>query len=155
MPHTVVGDAEDVGTETRWRVRLADGTACVVGQLVADLARDESIRRRYVRDVERVKALEVHSLAPTIAMGPLPDPRDPTADPPWRLRIDPEGEPLQSWLARAPLPLEEVSAVFASVADSVYAVHATGAVLRDLRPEQIVRIASGRFVLTDVGLARV
>jgi hypothetical protein len=155
VAHTVIGEAEDVGTETRWRVRLADGTTCVVGQLVPDLAREESIRRRYVRDVERVKALEVYALAPTIAMGPMPDPRDPSAEPPWRMRLDPDGEPLQSWLVRAPLPIEEVSAVFASVADSVYAVHATGVVLRDLRPDQIVRIDGGRFVLTDVGLARV
>lgn len=155
VPHTVTGDAEDVGTETRWRVRLADGTNCVVGQLVSDLARDVSIRRRYVRDMERVKALDVYSLAPTIAIGPEPDPRDPSAEPPWRVRIEPDGEPLQTWLVRAPLPIEEVSQVFAAVADAVYAVHATGAVLRDLRPEQIVRVGGGRFVLTDVGLARV
>ncbi|HET6581825.1 MAG TPA: protein kinase, partial [Nannocystaceae bacterium] len=155
LPHTVTSEAEDVGTETRWRVQLADGTRCVVGQLVADLARDVSIRRRYVRDIERVKALEVYSLAPTIALGPAPDPRDPGADPPWRVRIEPEGEPLQRWLDRAPLPIEEVSQLFAAVADAVYAVHMTGAVLRDLRPEQIIRVAGGRFVLTDVGLARV
>lgn len=155
MPHTVVREAEDVGTETRWRVRTADGTMHVVGQLAPDLARDESIRRRYVRDVERVKALQVYSLAPTVAIGPMPDPRDPKAEPPWRMRIDPDGETLADRLARAPLPLEETSAVFAAIADAVHAVHATGAVLLDLRPDQIVRIESGRYVLTDVGLARV
>jgi len=155
LPHTVVGEATDVGTETRWRVRMADGSHCVVGQLAPDLARDESIRRRWVRDVERIRSLAVHSLAPTIAIGPAPDPRDPQAEPPWRVRLDPDGDPLQSWLARAPLPIEEVTAVFAGVADAVYAVHTTGAVLRDLRPEQVVRVAGGRFVLTDVGLARV
>ncbi|HWB75406.1 MAG TPA: protein kinase, partial [Nannocystaceae bacterium] len=51
--------------------------------------------------------------------------------------------------------IEEVSAVFAAVADAVHAVHLQGAVLRDLRPEQIVRTPHGRIVLVDVGLARV
>jgi hypothetical protein len=155
MAHRVIGAAIDVGTETRWRVRLDDGTLAVVGQLAPDLARDVSIRRRYVRDIERVMALTAFSVAPTTALGPLPDPRDPNAVPPWRLRHEPEGEPLSAWLARAPATIEEVSAVFAAVADAVHAVHTGGAVLRDLRPEQIVRTAYGRIVLVDVGLARV
>lgn len=153
--HEVVGDPIDAGSETRWRVRLADGTPVVVGQLVPDLARDPSIRRRYVRDLERVMALPAYSLVPTLAIGPAPDPRDPAAPPPWRMRADPPGTPLSSWLARAPLPIEEVSAVFAAIADAVHAVHLTQAVLRDLRPDQIVRIDGGRFVLVDVGLSRV
>ncbi len=155
LPHRVVGPATDVGTETRWRVQLGDGSFAVVGQLAPDLARDTSIRRRYVRDVERVMALSAYSVAPTVALGPEPDPRMPSAVPPWRLRHDPEGEPLSAWLARAPATIEEVSAVFAALADAVHAVHSHGAVLRDLRPEQIVRTVHGRIVLVDVGLARV
>ncbi|HWB77593.1 MAG TPA: hypothetical protein VG755_21655, partial [Nannocystaceae bacterium] len=98
MSHRVVGAALDVGTETRWRVQLGDGSFAVVGQLAPDLARDVSIRRRYVRDVERVMALTAFSIAPTTARGPDPDPRDPQDVPPWRLRLDPEGEPLSTWL---------------------------------------------------------
>lgn len=155
LPHRVVGAAIDVGTETRWRVQLADGSHAVVGQLAPDLARDLSIRRRYVRDVERVMALTAFSVAPTVALGPSPDPREPSSVPPWRVRHEPEGEPLSTWLQRAPATIEEVSAVFAAVADAVHAVHLHGAVLRDLRPEQIVRTQHGRIVLVDVGLARV
>jgi hypothetical protein len=155
MRHTVTTPAVDIGTETRWRVRLEDGRAAVVGQLAPDLARDLSIRRRYARDVERVMALTAHSVAPTIAMGPQPDPRDANAIAPWRMRLEPDGETLADVITRAPLPIDEVALRFAALADAVFAVHAQSAVLRDLRPEQVVCTNAGHVVLVDVGLARV
>ncbi|MBK8234385.1 MAG: serine/threonine protein kinase [Deltaproteobacteria bacterium] len=155
LPHAVTGDAVDVGTETRWTVRLADGRIAVVGQLAPDLARDESIRRRWVRDIERVRTLPAHSLAPTLAIGPQPDPRVVGPVAPWRLRLEPTGERLSAILTRAPLPIDEAAILFAAIADAVHAVHRCGAVLRDLRPEQIVRTDEGHIVLVDVGLARV
>lgn len=155
MAHTVTTPATDVGTETRWRIRLHDGRDAVVGQLAPDLARDVSIRRRYARDVERVMALSAHSVAPTVATGPMPDPRDPAAIAPWRVRLEPDGETLTEILARAPLPLDEVATRFAALADAIYAVHAQSAVLRDLSPDQIVCTRAGHTVLVDVGLARV
>jgi hypothetical protein len=155
MGHVVTSPATDVGTETRWGIRLEDGRRAMVGQLAPDLARDVSIRRRYARDVERVMSLTAHSVAPTIATGPQPDPREPSAIAPWRVRLDPEGETLAEVLARAPLPIDEVAVRFAALADAVFAVHAQSAVLRDLRPEQIVCTPAGHVVLVDVGLARV
>jgi hypothetical protein len=153
--HTIVSGPEDVGVEQRWKVQLGDGREAVVAQLAPDLARDESIRRRYIRDLERLRELHAISLAPTLAIGPQPDPRDPKAVEPWRIRLDPRGQRLDAWLARAPVPLDEWSELFAGVADAVHAVHSAGAVLRDLGPEQIVRTQDGRTILTDVGLARV
>ncbi len=154
-PHEVLAGPIDEGSEQRWKVRSEDGRRLLVGQLAPDLAKDESIRRRWVRDAERLQALAVHTVAPIVEIGPSPDPRDPAADPPWRARLDPEGETLQQWLARAPVTLEEFTAVFVGVADAVHAVHRQGAVLRDLRPSQIVLTSDRRVVLTDVGLSRV
>lgn len=154
-PHRLLEGPYDVGTEQRWRIELPDGRRAVVGQLALDLARDESIRRRYVRDAERVRGLAAHALAPTLALGPEPDPRDPAALAPWRVRLDPSGETLETWLRRAPATIEELTAVFVGLADALQSVHATGAVLRDLRPSQVVRMPDGRVVLVDVGLSRV
>ena len=85
-PHRVLEGPHDVGTEQRWRIVLDDGRPVLVAQLAADLARDESIRRRYARDAERLMRLPAHALVPTLAVGPLPDPRDPAAIAPWRAR---------------------------------------------------------------------
>jgi hypothetical protein len=153
--HRVLEGPLDVGTEQRWRIELDDGRRVLVGQLASDLARDESIRRRYVRDAERVRDLSVYALVPTLALGPAPDPRDPAAIAPWRARLDPPGETLEAWLRRAPFTLEELTAVFVGLADALAAVHAGGVVLRDLRPLQVLHAYDGRVLLVDVGLSRV
>src|SRR4051812_1824973 len=53
----VVAGPERVGSEQRWRVRLADGRAALLARLAPELARDLALRRRYVRDLERLRAL--------------------------------------------------------------------------------------------------
>lgn len=160
-PHRVLEGPLDVGTEQRWRIELdrplgvEGGRRVLVGQLATDLARDESIRRRYVRDAERVRDLSVHALVPTLALGPTPDPRDPQAIAPWRARLDPPGETLETWLRRAPFTIEELTAVFVKLADALAAVHGSGMVLRDLRPAQVLHAHDDRVLLVDVGLSRV
>ncbi|MCA9710305.1 MAG: serine/threonine protein kinase, partial [Myxococcales bacterium] len=152
---TVVEGPQRVGSELRWRV-LDDGRPAVLGQLLAELAHDPSLRRRYVRDVERLRALPELALAPVRRLGPAPDPRDPEAAPPWRLRDDPPGETLEAWLdRRAPAPIDEVAELAATLAERVHEIHAHGAVLRDLNPRHVVLGEDGRVWLTDVGLARV
>lgn len=151
----VIEGPQRVGSELRWRV-LDDGAPAVLGQLLPELARDASLRRRYVRDVERLEALAGEGLARVLRRGPLPDPRDPEAAPPWRLRDDPPGETLEAWLRRrAPAPVDEAAAVVATLAERVHDLHARGAVLRDLDPRRVVLGEDGRTWLTDVGLARV
>jgi hypothetical protein len=145
----------DLGSEERWLLRLADGRLAVLSRLTPALARDESVRRRWVRDVERLIEHAAPSVAPVIATGPQPDPRDPTADPPWRLRLEPEGERLSAWLERAPVPIDELAQRGAALADALHAVHLGGAVVRNLHPRDLVWTSEGRVVLTDVGLARV
>ncbi len=145
----------DVGSEERWRLCLADGQLAVLGRLSPALARDESVRRRWVRDVERLVACAAHSVAPVLATGPLPDPRDPRAEPPWRLRAEPEGESLSTWLERAPVPIDELAQRGAALADALHAVHLAGAVVRNLHPRDLIWTGDRRVILTDVGLARV
>lgn len=148
---------EQVRNEYRWRVRLADGRPAVLAQLLPELAADQAVRRRYVYEVERLARLEVACVAPLLAVGPMPDPRDPDAASPWRLRAAPPGQSLAAWLARPTRPLAEVVTMLAALADAMHAVHRAGAVLRDLEPRNIVLDTSGqacRIWLIDVGLAR-
>jgi hypothetical protein len=145
----------DVGSEERWLLRLADGRLAVLGRLSSQFARDESVRRRWVRDVERLIECAAPSVAPVLATGPRPDPRDPAAAPPWRLRLEPEGERLSTWLERAPIPIDELAHRGAALADALHAIHLGGAVVRNLHPRDLVWTVDGRVVLTDVGLARV
>ncbi len=145
-----------VRSEQRWDLVLADGSRAVLGQLLPEIAADESLRRRYVYEAERLAALEVPGLARVLEIGPQPDPRDPAAEPPWRLREAPVGESLDRWLrARAPVPVDQAMALVAELADVIHGVHEHGAVLRDLEPRAVVLGEDGRVWVTDVGLARV
>ena len=81
-----------VGSEQRFLLQLGDGSRVVLGQLLPELASSEPLRRRYVRDIERLQALDAPALARTLVLGPAPDPRDPAAAPPYRVREEPEGE---------------------------------------------------------------
>ncbi|MCA9719650.1 MAG: serine/threonine protein kinase [Myxococcales bacterium] len=162
VPGATIGEGpERVGSEQRWRARLPDGARAVLGSLLPELARDESLRRRYVHDVERLAALGREldgGLARILASGPQPDPRDPEAPAPWRLREDPRGETLASWLERrAPAPIDEVAEIMGALAAVVQRVHEAGVVIRDLHPRHVVlpEDAARGPVLTDVGLARV
>ena len=150
---------ERARNERRWGVTLPDGSRAMVGQLLPELAGDPALRRRYVYEVQRLAALEAPCVAKILAHGPQPDPRDPAAPAPWRLRTEPSGRPLDRLLeARAPLPVEEALSLSADLADAVAQVHAAGAVLRDLEPRCIVvedGSAGARVIrLIDVGLAR-
>lgn len=148
----VVDGPVRIGSEQRWRVELEDGSAGVVARLLPELAREGSVRRRWLRDVERLRALDVPSFARVLAMGPAPD----DGSPPWRLRADPPGETLERWLERrAPAPIDEACALLARLSEAVATVHAAGFVLRDLTPRVCVLGPDGAITLTDVGLARV
>ncbi|MCX4242207.1 serine/threonine-protein kinase [Paraliomyxa miuraensis] len=167
----VVEGPTRVGSELRWRV-LDEGRAAVLAQLLPELARDPSLRRRYVRDVERVAELAQARRPASEASrpdaggkgglpivrrsGPSPDPRDPSSAPPWRLRDDPPGETLEAWLMRrGPVPVDEAADVIARIADQLHALHERGAVLRDLDPRRVVMGEDATIWLTDVGLSRV
>ncbi|MCB9568316.1 MAG: protein kinase [Myxococcales bacterium] len=155
-PLSVLEGPERCGSEQRWRVRLADGRPALLARLLPELASDPAIRRRYVRDLERLASLGERGVAPLRERGPEPDPRDPRAAPPWRLRLAPPGITLAEWLRkRAPAPVDEVAARGAALAECLAAIHDRGVVVRDLAPRWIVIGPEGQVTLTDVGLTRV
>lgn len=146
------------GSELRWTVKTAGGDTVVVAMLVPELSHDASVRRRWVADVQRVAAMDdVPGLLPTLDVGPAPDPADPTAAPPWRVRQHwPHAETFDRWLGRrAPVGLDEAATVLATIADTVHAIHRHGAVLRDLHPRRLLIDAQGGIAIADIGLTRV
>jgi hypothetical protein len=150
----VIGEPRRLRHELAWTIALPDGRRAVIAQLAPELAAEPTLRRRFVADMERLAALPASRLAPTLAIGPLPDPRAADAAPPWRVRLDPPGATLEELLQRAPLPLDEAIEVGVRLAEAVQTFHAAGAVLRDLDPRGIVIGSDGMYWFTDVGHAR-
>jgi hypothetical protein len=140
--------------ELAWPIELPDGRRAVLAQLVPELASQPALRRRWVGDMERIAGLPAARLAPTLKIGPEPDPRAVDAEPPWRLRLDPAGQLLDVVLLRAPLPIDEAIELGARLADALQTFHAAGAVLRDLDPRAVVLGEDGQLWFTDIGHAR-
>lgn len=143
--------------ELAWTLALPaerGGGRAQLALLLPELAADPALRRRWVHEAERLAAVDAPCLPPTLAIGPEPDPRAPTAEPPWRLRVQPTGHTLASELDRGPLPIDRALDVAARLADAVAAVHAAGLVLRDLEPRAVLLGDDGRLWLVDVGQAR-
>ena len=150
----VIGEPRRLRHELAWTIELPDGRRAVIAQLVPELAAEPSLRRRWVADMERVAEWSAPRLAPTLAIGPAPDPRAMDAVPPWRVRLDPAGTTLDQVLARSPLPLDEAIELGARLADAVQTFHGAGAVLRELDPRSIVVGDDQAIWFTDVGHAR-
>jgi serine/threonine protein kinase len=126
-----------------------------VGQLLSGLASDPPARRCYVDAVARVGQLQVIGVAAALAVGPKPDPCDPRADPPWRLRDEPRGERLDHWVgSHGPLSSTAAASLGAAIADTLHRLHERGVALGDLAPWNVVLTDSGP-VLTDVGFVKV
>jgi hypothetical protein len=148
----VIGEPQRLRHELSWQLELADGRRAVLAQLAPELAAEPVLRRRWVADMERVAALAVPVLAPTLAMGPQPDLCAPDAEAPWRVRLDPHGDSLEHVLARAPLPIDELVELAARLADAIQSFHEAGAVLRDLDPRHVV--VGEQLWFTEIGQAR-
>src|SRR5689334_13382638 len=64
-----------------------------------------------------------------------------------------DGQNLGRWLEQVPAP-REVAKVFAEAARGVAALHRSGIVHRDFKPENVLIDRAGRVVVADFGLAR-
>lgn len=143
------------GSELIFHVEDDRGRGAVVAQLLPELSRDEALRRRWVRDVRRLEALALFSVAPVLAVGPEPNPERPGRPAPWRVRPAYDEETVQAWLQRrAPAPAEEVALLGTRIATALEPLHAHGVVLVDLDPKRMVQLPD-RICFVDVALRRV
>nr|WP_246312229.1 bifunctional serine/threonine-protein kinase/universal stress protein [Aquabacterium terrae] len=64
-----------------------------------------------------------------------------------------DGPSLEDWIARTPLPPQEVARLGAAVALALYELHQQDVVHLDLKPANVMYRADGSAVLIDLGLA--
>src|SRR5512145_1121829 len=64
-----------------------------------------------------------------------------------------EGRSLHDWVARAPLPSEEVARIGAALANALHSIHLQDAIHLDLKPSNVMIRPDGQAVLVDFGLA--
>ena len=138
-------------------VYLATHTALnkrfAVKVLRGEIARDEEIMRRFVREAQSSTAIGHSNIVDISDFGKLPDG---TA---YFVMEHLEGEPLTERIRRGAMPLNDVLHITHQIAAGLGAAHGRGIVHRDLKPDNLYLVRRGgddRFVkILDFGIAKV
>jgi serine/threonine-protein kinase len=113
------------------------------------LAADPEFTERFEREARLAARLDHPNIVTVHDVGVLPDGRAFIA-----MRLL-EGVGLDRIISeRAPLPVDEVSAITKQLAAALDYTHARGLIHRDVKPSNVVVDVSGRVTLTDFGIAR-
>jgi len=118
--------------------------------LPPELAFQEGIRTRFLREAETAARLSHPNIVPIHTVGEGPDGIV------YFVMAYVDGEPLSARLKRrGRLPAEEVRRILSETADALSAAHAVGIIHRDVKPDNILLEGSrGRVVVTDFGIAK-
>ncbi len=118
--------------------------------LPPELAFQEGIRTRFLREAETAARLSHPNIVPIHAVGEGPDGIV------YFVMAYVDGEPLSARLKRrGRLPPEEARRILSETADALSAAHAVGIIHRDVKPDNILLEGSrGRVVVTDFGIAK-
>src|SRR5438477_2261267 len=118
--------------------------------LPPELAFQEGIRTRFLREAETAARLSHPNIVPIHTVGEGPDGIV------YFVMTYVDGEPLSARLKRrGRLPPEEARRILTETADALSAAHAVGIIHRDVKPDNILLEGSrGRVVVTDFGIAK-
>ena len=115
--------------------------------LPAELAADEQRLARFEREAKALAALSHANVATLFGFEQAGDVR-------FLVMELAGGETLEQRIARGPLPIDEVVALFAQIADGLRCAHDHGIVHRDLKPANLKIDAEGQVKILDFGLAK-
>lgn len=126
--------------------RSAAGRQVTVKLVRPEHARDPQFRARFTREVQAAQRVGGFHTAQVVAA-------DPDAEIPWMVTAYIPGSSLREVITDGgPLPLEEVRALGAGLAEGLAAIHACGLVHRDLKPGNIIMAVDGPRII-DFGVA--
>jgi serine/threonine-protein kinase len=131
-----------------YEARAPDGTRVALKLVKSDLARDETLRRRFRREARIAKAIRHPNVVPLIATGEH-------KGVPYIAQTFIDGRSLEQKLeAEGRLDTATALRVCADTAAGLEALWAAGMVHRDVKPGNILLDRSGRAYITDFGLAK-
>ena len=116
--------------------------------LPADLSRDPSSRRRFLREAQAVAQIEHPNVATIYETGESEGGRA------FLALAFYEGETLQQKLEQGPLPLPEALGIARQIARGLAAAHRREIVHRDIKPANVIILSDGTVKILDFGLAK-
>ncbi|MEV4470238.1 serine/threonine-protein kinase [Nonomuraea sp. NPDC049504] len=146
-PYRVVARLGGGGMGEVFLGRSPGGREVAVKVVRPELADDPDFRRRFATEITAARRVGGFHTAEVVAA-------DPDGDPPWLATAYVRGPSLHDAVRdHGPLPLPEVAALGAGLAEGLGAVHACQIVHRDLKPGNVILAADGPRLI-DFGIAR-
>jgi serine/threonine protein kinase len=132
-----------------YQAKAPDGTRVALKLVKSDMARDETLRRRFQREARIAQTVRHPNVVPLIATGEY-------EGRPYMVQRFIDGLTLEETIRRDG-PLDEPGAVSicADVAAGLEALWAAGMVHRDIKPANILLDGGGQAYITDFGLAKI
>jgi serine/threonine protein kinase len=131
-----------------YQASAPDGTRVALKLVKSDLARDETLRRRFQREARIAQTVKHPNVVPLVATGEH-------EGRPYIVQRFIDGLPLDQKLERdGPLDTATALGIGADVAAGLEALWAAGMVHRDVKPGNILLDAGGRAYITDFGLSK-
>jgi len=139
------------GSGTVYAAADLDGSRVAIKVLHKELARDKTMRTRFLREVYAANKIRHDGVVRVFDADVLDDGM------PFQAMEFLEGESLEARAARLGgrrLPLDEVLPVTVHLLDVLAAAHALGIVHRDVKPDNVFLVRERRLKVLDFGLAR-
>jgi serine/threonine protein kinase len=131
-----------------YQATAPDGTRVALKLLRSELARDETLRRRFQREARIAQTVKHPNVVPLIATGEH-------EGRPYMVQEFIDGLTLEEKLKRdGPLDTATALGIGADVAAGLEALWAAGMVHRDVKPANILLDERGRAYITDFGLSK-
>jgi serine/threonine protein kinase len=128
-------------------VREVDGTTVALKVLRERLSRDETYRRRLLREARVARDLQHRNVVPVLDAGEEGGRFFLIA------RFVP-GASLRELISQGPVPLGDLVRLASDLASGLDALHGAGLVHRDVKPSNVLFDQTGSALLTDFGLAK-
>ncbi len=131
-----------------YRATAADGSQVAIKLVKSDYARDETFRRRFMREARIAQSVKHPNVVPVVATGE-------ENGVPFMAQRFVDGLSLEQKLRRdGPLDIPTAVQICCAVAAGLESLWEAGMVHRDVKPGNIMLDAAGQAFITDFGLAK-
>ncbi len=145
--YTIEREIARGGMGVVWLARAPDGSSVAIKTILAGMADNADIVKRFLREAEAARRLTHPNIVPVVGSGE-------DGGTHFFAMAFVEGRGLDAVIDEGPMPIRQAVTITRAMADALAHAHDAGIIHRDVKPSNILIATDGTPLLTDFGLAR-